>query len=614
MSKVILSEKQSKVVNFDKGSLLVKAAAGSGKTRVLTERICLLAQKTKRKILAITFTNQASEEIRVRLSEIDEDLLNKVFVGTFHSFCNMVLENHGASIGLMEMPQVFSDMQDRLRILEDAIHNTPSLKTKFLMMDNKGQQALKLKALDAISWIKRDAILDEGLEDYLGSDSEDLISLYFAYRDILNSQNAFDFDDLLWWTYKLFITHHNIASLYSRSYEYICVDEAQDLNKVQYFVLRSMTLGRNENIMLVGDPNQSIYGFNGSSADLMIRNFVEDYSPKEITLSDNYRSTKAILRLANKIIPNSASLDNIVLEGICEETSYDNIEQEAHSVVKRISDLISLQNCKEIEGTVSYTNFAILARNKYVLQAVELVLSDQNIPYYYKTTSSGIEFNSQSGKAFFLGLLVKANPRDTFHFSQLKDLLNIKSENQSFDGLLVELPSNSIHHEILSCLLALNDNGDNFKKCLDNIINKIKSKKFIDSEDELNNAYEDFNELQKHWHRYSKTQNERNLSSFRNAVALGQTSIKQQEEGIALSTVHTMKGQEKDVVFLIGMDDQTFPDYRAIQKGGVEMLQEKNNLYVAITRARRYLFISYPLERVMPWGSVKSRQRSRLLP
>ena len=97
-------------------------------------------------------------------------------------------------------------------------------------------------------------------------------------------------------------------------------------------------------------------------------------------------------------------------------------------------------------------------------------------------------------------------------------------------------------------------------------------------------------------------------------MALGQTSIRQQEEGIALSTVHTMKGQEKDIVFLIGMDDQTFPDYRAIQKGGFEMLQEKNNLYVAVTRARRYLFISYPLERVMPWGAVKSRQRSRLLP
>lgn len=269
MYKVALSDKQKSIVLFQKGALLVNAAAGSGKTRVLTERICLLAQKTKRKILAITFTNQASEEIRTRLADIDEDLLSKVFVGTFHSFCAMVLENHGASIGLIEMPQVFSDMQDRLRILETAIYNTPSLKNEFIMMDTKGRQNLKLKALDAISWIKRDAILDDELEEYLGHDSEKLMSLYFAYRDILNSQNAVDFDDLLWLTYRLFLTNHNIASLYSRSYEYICVDEAQDLNKVQYFVLQSMTFGRNYNIMLVGDPNQSIYGFNGSSADLM---------------------------------------------------------------------------------------------------------------------------------------------------------------------------------------------------------------------------------------------------------------------------------------------------------------------------------------------------------
>lgn len=482
------------------------------------------------------------------------------------------------------------------------------------MMDNKEKQALKLKALDAISWIKRDAVLDEELEEYLGTDSEDLLSLYFAYRDILNSQNAVDFDDLLWLTYKLFVTHHNIAALYSRSYEYICIDEAQDLNKVQYFVLRSMTLGRNDNIMLVGDPNQSIYGFNGSSADLMLKSFMDDYSPTVITLSENYRSTKAILALANKIIPKSTSLDNIVLQGICEETSYDNVIQEARSVVKKISDLLSSQICDEIEGPITYANFAVLARNKYVLQAVEQALADRSIPYYYKTTSSGIEFNSQSGKAFFLGLLVKANPRDNFHLSQLKDLLNLKSTKQSFNDLLDETPLNSIQHAILNCLIMLKDNGDNFKKCLDNILDKIKSKNFTDSEDELNNAYEDFTELQQHWHRYSKVQSDRSLSSFRNAMALGQTSIKQQEEGIALSTVHTMKGQEKDIVFLIGMDDQTFPDYRAIQRGGFEMLQEKNNLYVAVTRARRHLFISYPLERVMPWGAVKSRQRSRLLP
>lgn len=614
MSKVNLSKKQNEVVAFEKGPLLVKAAAGSGKTRVLTERICSLAQKTKRKILAITFTNQASEEIRSRLSEIDEDLLNKVFVGTFHSFCAMVLENHGASIGLVEMPQVFSDMQDRLRILENAIYNTPSLKAKFVMMDNKEKQSLKIKALDAISWIKRDAVLDEQLEEYLGNDSEDLMSLYFAYRDLLSSQNAIDFDDLLWYTYNLFITNHNIASLYSRSYEYICIDEAQDLNRVQYFVLRSMTFGRNNNIMLVGDPNQSIYGFNGSSADLIQKDFVKDYSPTIIILSDNYRSTKAILQLANKIIPESASLDNIILNGICEETPYDTVEQEAESVVQKLSNLISLQNCDEIEGVISYKNFAILARNKYVLQTVENELSSHNIPYYYKTTSSGIEFNSQSGKAFFLGMLVKANPKDNFHFSQLKDLLELKSSSQGFNELLHEFPTHSIQHAILDCLILLKDNGENFRICLNNIIKRIEAQDFEDSEEELNNAYEDFTELQKHWLRYSKSQSERSLSSFRNAVALGQTSVRQQEEGVALSTVHTMKGQEKDIVFLIGMDDQTFPDYRAIQKGGFEMLQEKNNLYVAVTRARRYLFISYPLERVMPWGAVKSRLRSRLLP
>ena len=163
--------------------------------------------------------------------------------------------------------------------------------------------------------------------------------------------------------------------------------------------------------------------------------------------------------------------------------------------------------------------------------------------------------------------------------------------------------------------MLLKDTGDNFNKMIDHLLQKIQENldfNMID-ENELHLAYNDLLEIKKNWHNYAISTKTKSIASFRNAIALGKTVQSKKEIGIALSTVHTMKGQENDIVFLIGMDDQTFPDYRALQKGGLELEQEKNNLYVAITRAKRYLFITYPLSRQMPWGDIKTRKISSLL-
>ena len=136
---------------------------------------------------------------------------------------------------------------------------------------------------------------------------------------------------------------------------------------------------------------------------------------------------------------------------------------------------------------------------------------------------------------------------------------------------------------------------------------------FIENENDRFMIYNDIDELLKHWHNYAKKTDTKSLHQFKNAMALGQTHPLSQHTGITLSTVHTMKGQEFDIVFLIGMDDETFPDYRAVRSGGVEMSQEKNNLYVAFTRAKRFLFVSWPQKRMMPWGDYKARKISRFL-
>ena len=574
INKIKLSPKQEEIAGFTYGALRVIASAGSGKTRVLTERIKRLSRVTKRKILAITFTNKASEEIKERINE-DVDINEILFVGTFHSFCISVIESHGSLIGFNEVPQIFSNTDDRLKVLEVAILNTPSVKCLYEGRSSKEQNRIKYDVLEYISKIKREVILEEELHDK-GIDDKTIL-LYHNYTEIMASMNAIDFDDLLLLVYKLFISNPKIASLYRRNYEFICVDEAQDLNKAQYMLLRALTGNENKNIMLVGDPNQSIYGFNGSSSKYMKDCFTRDYAPKEIVLSENYRSSRKVLELANKIIPASSSLDNVVVEGVCEIQSYDSTESEASWVLSKIKELIDQKDIVDIENTVTEESISILARNKFVFADIETKLKANNMDYYFKNTGGEVVYDSELMLVLLLALQIKINPLDRLHLSQLQRLVKL-SKKISLEEIM-ESDIADYHKIIIKSILYLNLDGSNFKKIISGLeadFQNLDNYKNALNENERAYFIYDCKSLLKHWHRYEVNTSTKTLSSFRNAMSLGQTAETSVRKGIALSTVHTMKGQENDVVFLIGMDNETFPDYRAIHKGGIEMEQERS--------------------------------------
>ena len=342
--------------------------------------------------------------------------------------------------------------------------------------------------------------------------------------------------------------------------------------------------------------------------------FIEDFSPVIIKLDENFRSARKVLELANKLIPKSSSLENVVIEGVCEILEFESVEEETNYVVSKIEQLLNSLSAKYIEGEVTEDRIAVLARNKYVLLPIEEKLKEKKIKYYYKSTIKGLSFDSNSGKIFNLALGVKVNPKDRLHISQLLRLVDVKNK-QNIEDIRIHC-SNILFQEILTAIIKLEEDGNNFKTIINGLISRLENKdNFTDvNENELRIAHIDLCEIRSHWRNYEKSTQARTLGSFRNAMALGQTFQNDKNIGITLSTVHVMKGQESDIVFLVGMDDLTFPDYRAVQKGGLEMEQEKNNLYVAITRAKRHLYITYPLSRVMPWGDSKPRNKSRLLP
>jgi len=608
MSKITLSPKQKEIAFFGQGAILVKASAGSGKTRVLTERIKKLIDKTKRKILAITFTNKAGEEMKERLGNL-HDIEKRLFIGTFHGFCQQVLENHGQMIGFTNIPHIFEDESDRIKLIEQAIQQTPSYQRSYEKVDSKRQKELCYRALNFISEVKRKLLSEDQL--FEATDDVDLVLLYTTYQDILNSQNAIDFDDLILLTYNLFIQNPKIAALYRRTYEYICVDEAQDLNYAQYQLLRSITIDEHRNVMVVGDPNQSIFAFNGSSSEYMIKMFVEDFQPKIIELKENYRSSKNVLQAAEKIIPDACDIVNTIIEGIFEIHKMVDEEAEAMWIEEKIAELIELGEHKDIEGDITHEKIAILGRNKYVFKQLTDVFDKKSMPYYYKITPGAIKFESKLMKIFDMALRVKLNPRDTLHWYRLLELCNNpKAENLK---KLANCLDKEVYKGVLGTVINFKDDGSNLKLCLNILSKSIEESNHIEDDNEKIMILNDIKELLDHWKEYAKRTDKKTLQQFKNSMALGKTHPLAQKNGITLSTVHTMKGQEYDIVFLMGMDDETFPDYRAVRSGGTEMVQEKNNAYVAFTRSKRFLYVTWPAKRLMPWGDYKSRNISRFL-
>lgn len=604
MIKINLSEKQESIVCLNHGAYLVLASAGSGKTRVLTERIKRLSDSFEGKILAITFTNKAAAEIRERLGT-SERISSNVFVGTFHSFCQSILELRFKLLGYTKMPQIFEDDSDRIDLIKQAIKSVPFFEEIYENLDPKKKNEYTYNALQFISTVKRELLSAEELAD--NSENNEYKYLFETYQDILKSNNAIDFDDLIRLVYELFTNNEVVANLYRKAYSFVCIDECQDLNKLQYFLLKSLCGDAIKNVMMVGDPNQSIYGFNGSASSFMQKDFVTDFQAKEITLDENYRCSKSVIEASNKLMGLKVEAKNYVIKGVFEIQPADTEIVEAEFVVNKIKELIRIESHDDIEDIITYEKISILARNKYVFKNIEEQLQVNGIPYYFKSGNAGIKFSSTPMKIFDLLLRIKINPLDKLHQKKLEDILKVN------DAL------NSIELQNSKYPISLSIKGIITDATIENLHLKIKLlsdlfKESIIDDDEKKMTLDELDDFSNQLVQYKRQIIMPTLEGFKSAIALGTTNNTFSKDiGVCLSTVHTMKGQESEIVFLIGMDDGTFPDFRAIDKGGEDLQQEKNNAYVAFTRAKRFLYVTFPKRRLMPWGAYKERSISRFL-
>lgn len=610
MQMIKLSVKQEEIVNHIEGSILVKAGPGSGKTRVLIERIKHLLKSNRRiKILALTFSNLAADEIRSRLQEDVSigELVENVTVGTIHSFCLELLQTRGNLIGIKENMVIFDNMADQQAVLRDVFTSDPNL-LQILKKNTHPITSFLQQCLSLIADQKKKFIsptMCERMEPYP--------TIYREYNQLLLKQNALDFDDILFFAYRILTENPSVVNLYNSLYKFICVDEAQDLNFAQYEVLKAMCGNTFKNIMLVGDENQSIYGFNGSDSSLMSKNFVNDFSPTVYNLNENYRSAKAIVRFANQL-ENYESVTNYVYEGELEVFQCKNEIHEASFVVHKLKEILEKKH-PDIQDPLSFASFGIIGRNKYVLSEVEKAFKKQGIPYYYKKASS-IEMESDYLKVFDLGLRTILNPKDIVHLKELCQIIGSRANDISptltgFE-ILQQLLQNTLYTPLLQAFSLLGNENLDFSKVLCLVKEDIPASL---EDEERYFIIKDIQQFASHWKKYTSQvpRENRTLLSFRNYMSLGKTQDTSSNKGVSLLSAHMSKGLQYEVVFVVGLTEGTFPDYRAIRTGGAQLEQEKNNMYVAVTRAKRLCYLSYPQVKKMPWGDWKSQSPSRYL-
>lgn len=626
---VDLSPAQRRIVEAGDGHYLVIAAAGSGKTRVLTERVrhLLETRRIRSRILALTFTNKAAGEMRERLQAIP-DLAERTFIGTIHSFCQTIIETHGTAIGYPRMPAILERETDRIAMLEEAFLQSAELGS-YLRAHGSATDRRKFlyDVLEMISLCKRDIRKYEAIQSGEWESAEE-VQVFLEYQRHLASQGVIDFDDILLLAYRILSERPAIAAIFHRTYRYLFVDEAQDLNPVQYALVR--TLGEMAaSTLLVGDPNQAIYGFNGSSKRFMLEEFPKDFLVETVELRENFRSSKAVIGAANALYPDSIANPNAARDGELEIVPCANEGEEARWVTDRIMALLNAGSHPDIEGAITPSRIAVLARNRYVFASLQEELAAHGLEYHLKLPGGGAALESDFARILDLGIRILVNPKNRLHLDELETRLGAKSPKRAqaddavaiLENLCGSVPaaSRQTAELLLDAWKHLHADVNRFSSVLHSLsiaVNGWQVDQDGQSEEKLL-ALSDLSFLGSVWRNYSQrsAKDSRSLAQFRNQMATGEIVPNVDGKGLTLATVHAVKGLEFDIVFLIGLIEGGFPDYRAVRAGGAALAEERNDAFVAVTRSKRLLYLTWPQFKFMPWDRENRapQRKSRFL-
>lgn len=597
--KSTLNKEQLEAVNHIDGPCLVMAGAGSGKTKVLTTRIINLIESGIRdtNILAITFTNKAAKEMRERVSNLYGDIYS--FIGTFHSFGLKIIRENYRECGL-DRNFTIIDGDDSLSIIKKILKNNNIDPKKFspYMIRNK------------VSFIKNENLTDAELERTFNTQFDSLcVDVYHKYQSILRDSNVVDFDDLLMKPVELFMERDDILDKYQEHFKYILVDEYQDTNPVQYKLCKLLA-GKYRNIFVVGDMNQSIYAFRQADYKNII-NFEHDYPEcTSIKLEENYRSTNNILNAANCVIKNNTQRKDLHLwseKGDGEKINYIRSYDEKHEVTIVMSEIEKL-----LKDGYKYSDIAILYRTNGQSRVFEEGLLNKGIPC--KVVGGYYFYNRKEIKDLIAYLRLIYNPHDQISLtriinvpkrgigeSAIRNLENLAliNGNSLYENLSTkkELEFKKIIDELIS-----DAENSSLTELIDKILEKTGMKDELSQDMSLENELrlDNLMEFKSITSNFEEREGVVSLGDFLEEISLVADVAQHKEDGeeVTLMTIHSAKGLEFTVVFLVGMEEGIFPHTNSLcESDGLE--EERRLCYVGITRAKELLYLTNAKRRML---------------
>jgi DNA helicase-2/ATP-dependent DNA helicase PcrA len=608
-----LNPAQREAVTYVSGPLLVLAGAGSGKTRVLAYRIAYLVGVKKinpHKILAVTFTNKAAGEMKSRVEKLIGRAGFDMWMSTFHSLCARILRVEAGVLGYTRSFSIY-DEDDQLSLIKKCMEEL-NISTK--EFSKEAIQSHISKAKDKlIDWQEYASLTEDVFEQRTAK-------VYELYEKKMKEANAFDFDDLIMKTVEIFRNYPSILEKYQNRFEYILVDEYQDTNHAQY-VLVNLLASKSRNLCVVGDEDQSIYGWRGADIHNIL-DFERDYpDAKVVKLEENYRSTQVILDAATAVVRNNKKRKGKTLytqmkggEKVCLLYLEDD-RLESKACVRRIQHLMEKTNSTR-------SDFVILYRTNAQSRLFEQELRDNGIPY---VIVGGVRFYERKEiKDILAYLKIIANPKDDLSLKRIinaptrgigdKTISKIedfcRKENLSlFEGINQIEMIEGISPRLKNIIYDFSKMIHQFSKAKEKLpvdeltemitektgyLDELKKEKTIEAENRIENVKELINATSE----FKERSEDPTLEGFLEEVSLI-TDIDQWDntkDAVTLMTLHAAKGLEFPVVFIAGLEEGLFPISRSLEDPS-DLEEERRLFYVGITRARKRLFLSHALHR-----------------
>ena len=594
-----LNKQQQEAVTDESNHLRIVAGAGSGKTRVLTMRIVYLIEKMNVKpshILAITFTNKAAKEMKNRIIDMLGDGGTGVWISTIHSLCMRILSE---DIVALDYPKNFTvvDAEDQKQILKEAY--------KSIGIDKKEYPYGVI--LDYIANNKYQDISPEKAMDFTYGEPRQInkAKVYQYYSDRLKSIYGLDFDDLILFTTRLFKKYPKIQEKWAKKFHYIHVDEFQDIDKEQYLLIKQLS-SVHDNVYVVGDPDQTIYTWRGADVNIIV-NFDKDFKDtKTIVLTQNYRSTNNILSGANSVIRrNKARVEKDLFSnnGPGDKIIHKTCQSEAAEAYYVVN-----QVCKLHDDGYNYRDMAVLYRSNYLSREIEKVLIENRVPY---VIYGGIKFYERMEVKDILSYLRMITRSDDLAFIRVINTPRRGIGAKTIDAIQsIALEKNmSMYDVIKNGLYPKNrDVFDNFvtmvekwkedsktltlEQLLQEVLNDSGYRTMLEKESETERL-ENVKSLLDDIKEYSEIYPDSTLDEYLMMVSL-YTDKASEEVGDALNlcTIHSAKGLEFEVVFVIGLSEGIFPSEKSMIDGQKGLEEERRLAYVAYTRAKKLLYLS----------------------